>query len=54
MRTLLPLPFQMFADAAFYCRCGTLIAAMQPMSPDRSFIVSLSREIRTALPPLPH
>ncbi|RBW60891.1 hypothetical protein DS906_06010 [Ruegeria sp. A3M17] len=49
LRTLLPLPFQVIADAAFYCRCGTLIAAMQPMSLDRSFNASLRREFQTVL-----
>lgn len=44
-----PLPFQVFADAAFACRCGTLTAALQPMSRDRPFKATLRRGIQTAL-----
>ena len=49
LQTQPPLPFRVFADAASACRCGTLIAALQPMSPDRSFKTSLRREFQTAL-----
>lgn len=37
MRTKPPLPFRVFADAASARSRGTLIAALQLMSPDRSF-----------------
>ena len=48
-RTLLPLPFRVIADAASARACGTLIAALQPMPPDRTFDASLRHEIHTAI-----
>ncbi len=45
--------FLTFADAAYACRCGTLIAALQPMSLDRSLKASLRRRIQTDLSPQP-
>jgi hypothetical protein len=45
----LPLRFWTFADAASARTRGTLIAALQPMTPNRSFRASLRHEFRTAL-----
>ena len=38
--------FPAFADAAFPRKCGTLIAALRPMSPDRPLKASLRREFK--------
>jgi len=40
------------ADAASARRCGTLVAALQPMSPDRSFPGVDLPEFETVLSPL--
>ncbi|AUR04342.1 hypothetical protein PhaeoP72_02384 [Phaeobacter inhibens] len=49
--TLLPLSLQVFADAAFACRRGTLIAASQPMLQDRLFKAILRCGLQTVLSP---
>jgi len=49
MRTLPPLPFRAFADAASARRCGTFIAALQSISLDLSFKACLRCEIQTLL-----
>ncbi|EET49280.1 hypothetical protein TR2A62_2798 [Thalassobium sp. R2A62] len=49
MRDKTVIRFWHFADAAFPCRCGTLIAALRLMSPDRPLEASLRREIQSAL-----
>ncbi|AUJ63917.1 hypothetical protein B9057_14640 (plasmid) [Aestuarium zhoushanense] len=53
MRTLLPLPYRVFADAAFTRRCGTFVVATQLASPIRSFagIVLAATETVRSLPP---
>jgi len=51
--TLPTLPFPVFADAAFDCRCGILVAALQLISPDRSLKSSLRGGIQSALSPQP-
>ena len=38
--------FLAFADAAFPRKCGKLIAALRPMSPDRPLKASLRREFK--------
>ena len=38
--------FPAFADAAFPRKCGTLISALRPMSPDRPLKASLRREFK--------
>ena len=43
--------FLSFAGAASRRRCGTLIAALQSMSPLRSLEASLTGEIQTVLSP---
>ncbi|WP_164662132.1 hypothetical protein [Tropicibacter sp. Alg240-R139] len=45
--------FLTFADAAYACRCGTFIAALQPMSLDRSLKTSRRLKIQTDLSPQP-
>lgn len=49
--TFQPLPFRVFADAESARRRGKLVAAVQPMSSERSLKVNLRREIQTVLSP---
>ncbi len=52
-RTFPPLPLWVFADAASTRSCDTLIAALQPMPPDRALNASLRDEIQTLFSPQP-
>ncbi|WP_372573532.1 hypothetical protein [Ruegeria jejuensis] len=51
MRTLPPLPFRVFAYAAFARKCGPLFAALQPVSAERPLKSTSRDEIQTALSP---
>ena len=46
MRTFPILVFEHVADAAFTRKCGTLIAALRPLPPDRPLKASLRREFK--------
>ena len=46
LRDKTDIHFLAFADAAFPRKCGKLIAALRPMSPDRPLKASLRREFK--------
>lgn len=50
-RTLLPLPFPVFADAAFARGCGVVFTVKQHVSPNRPLKVSPRGQVKSSLSP---